>query len=369
MSEIHTPPYVVNIGPQHPSTHGVFRMRVTLDGERIIDAEMVLGYLHRSMEKLAEERTFTQNIPFTDRMDYLAAMTGNLSYCLAVEKLAGVEVPERGSYLRVIFAELQRIASHCMANGTFVNDCGAWQTPLMYMFREREKILDLFEMTCGARLTTNYMRIGGVSFDVPPEWYPAVNALIAEMPDRIAEYEELLLDNEILLARSRDIGVLRQDVAINAATSGPLLRSTGIAWDVRKADPYCVYDRFDFDIPVGYNGDCYDRFIVRLEEMRQSVRIVKQALEQLPGGPVSTPVPLALQPPEGAEAYARIESPKGELGFYLVSDGGPSPYRFHVRSPSYINLSVLKDLTVGLSIADAIVTLGSLDINVGEIDR
>ena len=208
-NEIHTPPYVVNIGPQHPSTHGVFRMRVTLDGERIIDAEMVLGYLHRSMEKLAEERTYTQNIPFTDRMDYLAAMTGNLGYCLAVEKLAGVEVPERGSYLRVIFAELQRIASHCMANGTFVNDCGAWQTPLMYMFREREKILDLFEMTCGARLTTNYMRIGGVAFDVPDEWYPAVNALIAEMPDRISEYEELLLDNEILLARARDVGVLK----------------------------------------------------------------------------------------------------------------------------------------------------------------
>jgi NADH-quinone oxidoreductase subunit D len=238
----------------------------------------------------------------------------------------------------------------------------------MYMFREREKILDLFEMTCGARLTTNYMRIGGVSYDVPPEWYPAVNALIAEMPDRIAEYEELLLDNEILLARSRDIGVLKPDVAINASTSGPLLRSAGIAWDIRKADPYCVYDRFDFDIPVGYNGDCYDRFIVRLEEMRQSVRIVQQALRDLPGGPVSTPVPLSLRPPVG-EAYARIESPKGELGFYLVSDGAPAPYRFHVRSPSYINLNVLRDLTVGLSIADAIVTLGSLDINVGEIDR
>jgi NADH-quinone oxidoreductase subunit D len=368
MSELQTPPYVVNIGPQHPSTHGVFRLRVTLDGERIIDAEMVLGYLHRSMEKLAEERTYTQNIPFTDRMDYLAAMTGNLAYCLAAEKLADIEVPERGSYLRVIFAELQRIASHCMANGTFVNDCGAWQTPLMYMFREREKILDLFEMTCGARLTTNYMRIGGVSFDVPSEWYPAIDAFIAEMPDRIAEYEDMLLDNEILLARSRDIGVLKPDVAINASASGPLLRGCGIAWDVRKADPYCVYDRFDFDIPVGHNGDCFDRFIVRLEEMRQSVRIIQQALATLPGGPVSTPVPLALKPEPG-EAYVRIESPKGELGFYLVSDGGPAPYRFHVRSPSYINLSVLKDLTVGLSVADAIVTLGSIDINVGEIDR
>ena len=368
MTELHTPPYIVNIGPQHPSTHGVFRMKVTLDGERIIDAEMVLGYLHRSMEKLAEERTYTQNIPFTDRMDYLAAMTGNLAHCLAVEKLAGIDVPDRASYLRVIFAELQRIASHCMASGTFVNDCGAWQTPLLYMFREREKILDLFEMTCGARLTTNYMRIGGVAFDVPDEWYPAVNALVAEMPDRISEYEELLLDNEILLARGRDVGVLKPDVAISHAASGPLLRACGLAWDVRKADPYCVYDRMEFDIPVGHNGDCYDRYLVRMEEMRQSVRIVKQALEQLPAGPINPPIPLALRPEPG-EAYARIESPKGELGFYLVSDGAPTPYRWHVRSPSFINLSVLKDLTVGLSIADAIVTLGSLDINVGEIDR
>jgi NADH-quinone oxidoreductase subunit D len=295
-------------------------------------------------------------------------MSGNLSHCLAVEKLAGIEVPERASYLRVIFAELQRIASHCMATGTFVNDCGAWQTPLMYMFREREKILDLFEMTCGARLTTNYMRIGGVAFDVPDEWYPAINALVAEMPDRIAEYEELLLDNEILLARGRDVGVLTPELAINHAISGPILRSCGLAWDVRKADPYCVYDRMEFDIPVGHNGDCYDRFLVRMEEMRQSVRIIKQALEQLPSGPINTPIPLALKPEPG-EAYARIESPKGELGFYLVSDGAPTPYRWHVRSPSFINLSVLKELTVGLSIADAIVTLGSLDINVGEIDR
>jgi NADH-quinone oxidoreductase subunit D len=343
-------------------------VKATLDGERIIDAEMVLGYLHRSMEKLAEERTFTQNIPFTDRMDYLAAMTGNLGYCVGVEKLAGIEVPERAQYLRVIFAELQRIASHCMANGTFVNDCGAWQTPLMYMFREREKILDLFEMTCGARLTTNYMRIGGVSFDVPDEWYPAINSLIAELPDRISEYEELLLDNEILLARARDVGVLKPDIAINASASGPLLRGAGIAWDVRKADPYCVYDRMEFDIPIGHNGDCFDRFIVRLEEMRQSLRIVKQAVAELPGGPVNLPLELALKPEPG-EVYARIESPKGELGFYIVSDGSPSPYRWHVRSPSFINLTVLKDMVVGHSLADAIVTLGSLDINVGEIDR
>jgi NADH-quinone oxidoreductase subunit D len=365
---LRTEPFVVNVGPQHPSTHGVFRMRLTLDGERIVDAEMVVGYLHRSIEKLAEERTYTQNIPFTDRMDYLAAMTGNLAYCLAAEKLAGIEVPERAQYLRVIFAELQRFANHTMANGTFVNDCGAWQTPVMWMFRDREKVLDLFEMTCGARLTTNYMRIGGVAFDLPDEFMPAAEKLLQDLPKRIEEYEELLVENEILLARGRDVGVIPRDLAINGSLSGPMLRGSGVAWDIRKADPYCVYDRMEFDIPVGYNGDSYDRFIVRLEEMRQSVRIAKQALEQLPPGPHKLDVPLALRPPTG-EAYARIESPKGELGFYLVSDGSPAPYRFKVRSPSLMNLSALKEMVVGLTVADAVVALGSIDINLGEVDR
>ena len=365
---IETEPLIVNIGPQHPSTHGVFRMRVTLDGERIIDAEMIVGYLHRSIEKLAEERTWIQNIPFTDRMDYLAAMTGNLSYCLAVERLAGIEVPERAQYLRVIFGELQRIASHAMANGTFVNDCGAWQTPLFYMFREREKILDLFEMTCGARLTLNYVRIGGVSFDIPDEFMPKLRELLDELPDRFAEYEQLLVDNEILLLRSRDVGVLSPELAMNASMSGPMLRGSGIAWDIRKADPYSLYERFDFDIPVGHNGDCYDRFMVRMEEVRQSMRIIEQAVEQLPPGSYAAEVPLNLRPPAG-EIYSRIESPKGELGFYLVSDGGPTPFRYHVRSPSLINLSALREMVIGHSVADAIVTLGSIDINVGEVDR
>jgi NADH-quinone oxidoreductase subunit D len=365
---IKTEPLIVNIGPQHPSTHGVFRMRVTLDGERITDAEMVVGYLHRSMEKLAEERTWTQNIPFTDRMDYLAAMTGNLSYCLAVEKLAGIEVPERGQYLRVLFAELQRIASHAMANGTFINDCGAWQTPLFYMFREREKILDLFEMVCGARLTLNYIRIGGVAFDVPDEFMPALKALVDELPDRIDEYEQLLLENEILLMRARNVGIISPELAINASLTGPMLRGSGIAWDIRKADPYCVYDRMDFDIPVGHQGDCYDRFLVRMEEVRQSLRIIEQAMAQLPPGSHTAQVPLSLRPPVG-EIYSRIESPKGELGFYLVSDGGPTPYRWHVRSPSLINLSALREMVIGQTVADAIVSLGSIDINVGEVDR
>jgi len=365
---VKTEPLIVNFGPQHPSTHGVFRMRLTLDGERVTDVEMVVGYLHRSMEKLAEERTWTQNIPFTDRMDYLSAMSSNLAYCIAVERLTGIEVPERAQYLRVIFAELQRIANHAMANGIFINDLGAWQTPLMYMFREREKILDLFEMTCGARVTLNYMRIGGGAFDPPDEFMPALRTLIDELPDRIAEYERLLLENEILVMRSRDVGVLPPELAMNASVSGPVLRGSGVAWDIRKADPYCVYDRLAFDIPLGHNGDCYDRFAVRMEEVRQSVRIIEQAMEQLPSGPHRAEVPLNLRPPAG-EVYARIESPKGEIGFYLVSDGGSTPYRFHVRSPSLINLSALREMMVGQTVSDAVITLGSIDINLGEVDR
>ena len=362
-------PVEVNIGPQHPSTHGVFRLVAKIDGERIVDVHMVVGYLHRSMEKLAEERTYTQNIPFTDRMDYLAAMAGNLGYCLSVEKLAGIEVPERAQYLRVIFSELQRVASHCMATGAFINDCGAWQTPVMYAFRDREKVLDLFEMTCGARLTTNYMRIGGVSYDIPEEFLPALNHLVnVELPGSFEEYEQLLVGNEIIMMRARDVGVVTPEMAINASLSGPMLRSAGIAWDLRKADPYCGYDRFKFDIPVGYNGDAYARMVIRIEEMKQSLRIIRQAVQDLPGGPHKTDVPLAIRPPVG-EAYSRVESPKGELGFYLVSDGGPAPYRWHVRAPSLINLSVLREMTLGKTIADAIVTLGSIDINVGEVDR
>jgi NADH-quinone oxidoreductase subunit D len=378
---IKSEPFVVNVGPQHPSTHGVFRLRLTLDGEKILDADMVMGYLHRSMEKLAEERTYTQNIPFTDRTDYLAAMTGNLAYVMAVEKLMEIEVPERAKWLRTIMAELQRIASHCMAVGIFANDCGAWQTPVMHMFRDREKILDLFEMACGARLTLNYMRIGGVSKDIPEEWLPQAHRLLKDLPKRFAEYEDLLLNNEIIVARSRGVGVLTPEQAMSYSVSGPMLRASGVAWDIRKADPYAAYDRVDFDIAVGTNGDVYDRFVVRLAEMRQSLRILEQALEMMPAGPVHERVgtstvqpwgqavaPLAFRPPVG-EAYARIESPRGELGYYIVSDGGPAPFRFHIRSPSFINLTPLKLMSVGATVADAIVILGSVDIVVGEVDR
>jgi NADH-quinone oxidoreductase subunit D len=329
---------------------------------------MIVGYLHRSMEKLAEERTFTQNIPFTDRADYLAGMSNNLGYVLACELLSGVEVPERAQYLRVIFAELQRIASRAMANGQLVSDAGAWQTPLLYMWREREKILDLFEMTCGARLTTNYMRIGGVAFDPPPEFYPAVNQLLEELPDRIEEYYRLLIDNEIFLARTTGVGAITAEDAINGSLTGPMLRASGVPWDLRKAEPYCVYDRMEFDIPVGRHGDAHDRFTVRMEEVKQSVRIIRQALDEMPSGAHKTEIPLALRPEPG-EAYARVEGPRGELGFYVVSDGGPAPYRFHVRAPSLINLSLLREMAIGASLPDAVVALGSIDIVVGEIDR
>ncbi len=361
-------PVVVNLGPQHPSTHGVFRLKVTLDGEIVQDAEMRIGYLHRSMEKLAEERTYTQNIPFTDRIDYLAAMSNNLAYCLAAEELLGVEVPPRAQAIRVMFAELQRVASHAMANGTFINDCGAWHTPLFYMFRDRERVLDMFEMTCGARLTTNYMRIGGVAFDLPDELLPTLESFLADMPDRIADYEALLMENEILHARARGVGVISPELAVNSSLSGPVLRATGVPWDLRKANPYCGYDTYEFDVPVGEQGDCFDRFLVRMAEVKESLKILRQVVDTLPDGPYLADVPLHARPEPG-EAYARVESPRGELGFYLVSDGGPAPYRFHCRPPSLINLTALKEMSVGGTLADAIVTLGSIDIVVGEIDR
>ena len=295
-------------------------------------------------------------------------MSNNLGYVLAVEKLASIEVPVRGQTIRVIMAELQRLASHCMAVGTFVNDAGAWQTPVMWAFREREKIIDIFEMTSGARLTCNYMRIGGVAFDLRPGFTELVEKILHDFPPFLDEFEEMLVGNEIFIARTRGVGVLSPEMAINSSASGPLLRGCGVAWDIRKADPYSGYEQYDFEIPIGYQGDAFDRFIVRLAEMRESLKIIRQAMDGLPGGPHSTQVPLALRPPKG-EAYARVESPKGELGYYVVSDGGPSPYRFHIRPPSFINLSALKEMTVGHTVADAIVTLGSIDIVLGEVDR
>jgi NADH-quinone oxidoreductase subunit D len=368
MMTLKTEPFVLHFGPVHPSTHGVFRMRATLDGEVVLDIEPGFGYLHRGLEKLAEERTYTGFIPLTDRLDYISPMSNNLGYCLAVEKLAGIKVPERAEYIRVIMAELQRLANHCIAVGSFLNDCGAYYTPFMYTFREREKIVDLFDMVCGQRLTYNYMRIGGVSQDIPDEFLPALKKLVEQLSRFIEEYERLLKQNEILLARTKGVGILSKEIAINCGISGPVARGSGIKRDLRKDDPYSVYDRFEFDIPTGEAGDSYDRYRVRIEEMRQSLRIIKQAMKDIPSGAVRADVPHLIRPPAG-DAYAHIEAPKGELGFYIVSDNSIAPYRCHVRPTSLINLTALREMVKGWKIADLIVIFGSIDITMGEIDR
>ena len=343
-------------------------MRVTFDGEVILDVEPVIGYLHRGSEKLAEERTYTQVITLTDRLDYVASMTCNQAYVIAAEKLAEVDVPERAMYLRVIAAELQRIASHLVATGFLINDLGAFATPLMYCFREREKILDLFEMLCGARITMTYMRVGGVFQDAPEDFWAALRKFVQEMPYYIDEYEQLLTDNEIIVTRTKGVGTLTTEQALNASVTGPVLRSTGYPWDLRDVDPYEIYDRLDFDVPTGEQGDNFDRYKMRVQEMYQSVRIVEQCMQQIQPGPIKADLPYLYRPPVG-EAYGRIEAPKGELGFYLVSDGGISPYRCKIRSPSLINLTVLRDMLIGWKLADMIVTFGSIDINMGEVDR
>lgn len=363
-----TEPVTVNLGPQHPSTHGVFRLRVTLDGEVIQDIEPVVGYLHRGTEKLAEERSYTQVITLTDRLDYVASMSNNLVYVRAVEKLLETQVPERGMYLRVIAAELSRIASHLVATGFWLQDLGAFGTPLMYCFRERERVLDLCEMLCGARVTFTYMRIGGVFQDTPEDFWPALQTYLSEMPHYLDEYEQFLTENEVVLMRSKGVGIISPDKAINASVTGPILRASGVNWDLRKRDSYEVYDRFDFDIPVGTAGDSYDRFLVRLYEMRQSLRIIEQAAKAIPGGPVRDELPHFPRPPIG-DAYAHVEAPKGELGFYLVSDGSIAPYRCKIRSPSFINITILKDLLIGWKMSDLVVIFGSIDVNMGEVDR
>ncbi len=365
---IRTEPFVMNLGPVHPSTHGVYRMRLTLDGEVVVDIEPVVGYLHRGVEKLAEQRTYTGVIPLTDRLDYTSSMSNNLAYCLAVEKLAGIEVPERAEYIRVIMAELQRLANHLIAVGSFFNDSGAYFTPIMHMFREREKVLDLFEMVSGQRLTYNYMRIGGISQDIPEEFLPGLEKLVEQINRAIDEFDTFLKLNEVLLARTKGIGVLDGETAINYAITGPVLRASGVEWDLRKKDPYLVYDRFEFDIPTGENGDCYDRYRVRVEEMRQSLRIIAQAMQQLPSGPVKADIPSLVRPPVG-DAYGHIESPKGELAFYVVSDNSIAPYRCHIRPTSLMNLSALKEMVVGWKLADLILIFGSIDICLGEVDR
>ena len=365
---IKTEPITINMGPQHPSTHGVFRIRVTFDGEMVLDVEPVFGYLHRGTEKLAEERTYTQIVTLTDRLDYEASMTNNLAYVRAVEKLAGIPVPERGMYLRVISSELQRIAAHLITIGFMLEEMGSFHTPLMYCFRERERILDMFEMLCGARITLSYMRPGGVIQDAPPVFWQALGVFLDDMPGYIDELEGLISSNEVVLVRMRNVGILPAAVAVNRSATGPTLRGSGVQWDLRKADPYDVYDRVDFDVPIGATGDTFDRYLVRILEMRQSLRIIEQCVQQIPEGPVKTEGPFFVRPPVG-DAYAAVEAPKGELGFYIVSDGGISPYRCKIRSPSFINLTVLRDMVVGWKLADLIVIFGSIAVNMGEVDR
>jgi NADH-quinone oxidoreductase subunit D len=366
----------INIGPQHPSTHGVFRLIVMVDGETIVDLKPVFGYLHRNHEQLAEVSTYIQSMPYTDRLDYFNSMANNFGLALAVERLAGIEVPQRANYIRVLMAELTRILNHAAAVGFMINDMGAWQTPLVFAGREREKILDLFEMASGARMMCNYFRFGGVVRDLPPEFMPLLNSLMIGLPAFFDEFERLLRENEILRLRAEGVGILPKELAISYSVTGPLLRGSGIAYDIRRAEPYSVYDELDFDIPVGSVGDVYDRFLVRIEEMRQSYRILQQVIERLPdttGGHVAASMASigrqkALKPPAG-DVYARVETPKGELGFYLVSDGTARPYRYKVRAPSFINLSPLGDMCRGHKVADVVVILGSIDIVMGEVDR
>jgi NADH-quinone oxidoreductase subunit D len=364
---------IINMGPQHPSTHGVLRLEIVVDGEIIVDAIPHIGYLHRCFEKHAEHMTnYQQVIPYADRLDYVASMNNDLAYALAVERLLKIEVPERVEYIRVIMAELQRIASHLVAVGTYGIDSGAF-TPFLYCFRDRELILDLFEMTCGARLLYNYIWVGGLSHDLPPGFVEKAKEFCTYFKPRIKQFNDLLTFNEIFVRRNAHVGVLPADVAINYACSGPMLRGSGVNWDLRRDDPYSVYDRFEWEVQVGKGevgtvGDCWDRHIVRMREMEQSVRIIEQALERLPEGNVQAAIPKRIRP-EAGEIYVRTETPRGELGFYIISDGTTSPFRVKARSPAFVNLSVLPEIVRGAMIADLVLIVGSVDIVLGEVDR
>jgi NADH-quinone oxidoreductase subunit D len=361
----------VSMGPHHPSTHGVFRMDVALDGETVVRLKPVFGYLHRNHEKLAENMSWFGSMPYTDRLDYLCSLTNNWAYALAVEKLAGISVPEKAEYVRVIMGELTRLVNHICLAGFLLADLGALGTPLLYALREREKILDVFEEVTGARMMCNFMRFGGVRADLGEDVLRRIAHIVDRFPAFLDEFEDLVSGNEILLSRCQGVGVLPRELALSAGVTGPMLRASGVDYDLRKVDRYGIYDRFEFRVPLGDAGDVYDRYMVRVLEMRESVSILRQALAQFPKqGEILNPQvkPRAFRPKPG-EAYGRIESPKGELGFYLVSDGGPNPYRYRVRPPSFINLTVLEDLCLGQKVADVIVIFGSVDIVLGEVDR
>jgi NADH-quinone oxidoreductase subunit D len=383
---------IVNMGPQHPATHGVLRVVLELDGETVVKATPVIGYLHTGIEKTMENKTYSQVIPLTDRMDYVANLSNNLGYVLAVEKLLDIEAPPKAQFLRVLLTELTRIASHLVWVGTHAHDIGA-QTMFLYTFRERESLLDIFELFSGQRMMTSYFRIGGLAKDVPEGFEAKIREVLRSFPFKIDDYESLLTKNRIWLMRTKGIGAISIEDAVNCGLSGPIIRGCGIKWDLRKSNPYSSYDKFEFDVPTGKNGDIYDRYLVRVNEMRQSLKIVKQAVEGIPSGDYIARVPGVVLPPKEevyeniealifhfktvvdgfsppkGEIYHSIESPKGELGFYIVSDGTNKPYRIKVRPPCFVNLSALNKLVAGRLIADVVAIIGSIDIVLGEIDR
>jgi NADH-quinone oxidoreductase subunit D len=355
------------MGPQHPSTHGVLRVILKLDGEKVLGTSCVIGYLHRGVEKIAENRTYAQFNPYVDRMDYVAAVSNGLGYCLAVEKLLNVEAPPRAQAVRVILTELNRIASHLLWLGTHALDIGAI-TPVFYCLREREEALKILENYCGARLTTHAFRIGGLLYETYGGFEREVKAFCKMFVPKVDEYEELLTNNRIWVARLKNVGVLSADECKEYGVTGPVLRAAGVKWDLRKAQPYSGYEKYDFEIPTRQNGDTYDRYVVRMQEMRQAVRIMEQAVESIPEGPIMGKVSKVIKPPVG-EAYVSIEAPKGELGYYIVSDGSTQPYRVRVRPPSFVNLQALDRMVRGGLIADVVAVIGTLDIVLGEVDR
>jgi len=366
----------VNMGPQHPSTHGVLRLQLVLEGEVVKKVVPHIGYLHRGVEKLAENLTYAQFTPVLDRNDYLAPMQNELAYVLAIEQLMNVEVPKRAQYLRVYASEMQRLSSHLVWLGTFGLDLGGalggGSTLFIYTFREREKIQDLFEELTGSRFHPHFHQVGGVRYDFPPGFDKKSFSVLDLLEKRIDEYEEIFEGNAVFLERSRGVGIIPPELAQSVGVSGPVIRGSGIPYDVRKVDPYSSYEEFDFIIPLGKNGDVYDRYIVRINEMRQSIKIIRQAIEGLPQGPISSRMPIkaaaALRPPKG-EAYAHVESPRGDLGVYIVSDGSPKPYRLKIRAPSFSNLQILPHILPGHKVADIVAILGSLDPIFGDVDR
>jgi len=390
--EIRTESLTINMGPQHPSTHGVLRVVLELEGEIVVKARPVIGHLHRGIEKLAETKTYHQVLPLTDRLDYLSPLINNLGYCLAVEKLLSLEIPVRAQYLRVILSELTRIQSHLVWLGTHALDLGA-MTPLLYTFREREEILNIFELAGGSRMHMSYLRIGGILSDVPADFVPKVKAFIDDFPEKMEDYEGLLTKNRIWLNRTKGVGVITAEEGIALGLSGPSIRACGVKWDLRRTNPYSGYERFSFEVPTGTQGDVYDRYLVRIAEMRQSTEIIKQAIAGLPPGEVNAYAPKVVPPPkekvytsiealihqfhimvEGfdvpeGEVYVAVESPRGDLGFYVKSDGGSKPFRLKIRTPSFVNLQSLSRMAEGRMMADMVAVIGSIDIVLGEVDR